>query len=140
MSNNKGLVLDYRILLEAALPGPVLPLLLKYENRADFRTPDISFPTARRALTQTLERKGVDPTEALEVFGRLAQIVEPIDAALYEIFGPPSRERVTGGDSRLWPVVAVALLFESPIWTHDEEFFGAGVAVWKTGTVELYLK
>ena len=87
MSNNKGLVLDYRILLEAALPGPVLPLLLKYENRADFRTPDISFPTARRALTQTLERKGVDPTEALEVLGRLAQIVEPIDAALYEIFG-----------------------------------------------------
>jgi hypothetical protein len=42
MSGAKGLVLDYRILLEAVLPGPVLPLLVKYESKVDFRTPDIS--------------------------------------------------------------------------------------------------
>jgi predicted nucleic acid-binding protein len=141
MSNNKGLVLDYRILLEAALQdNPVYNMLLKYENQVDFRTPDISFPTVRRALTQALERKGADPEAAFEVLTGLMKIVEPINAPLYEVFGPPARERVGAGDSRLWPVVAVALLFESPIWTHDEDFFGTGIAVWKTDTIELYLK
>jgi len=140
MSGAKGLVLDYRILLEAVLPGPVLPLLVKYESKVDFRTPDISFQTVRRSLTQTLERRGVDPSEAFAVLSRLERIVEPIDAELYETFGPPARARVASSDAVQWPVVAVALLFDSPIWTHDEDFFGAGIATWKTDKVELYLQ
>ena len=141
MSQSRSLVLDYRILLEAVLPDrPILPLLEKYESKTTFRTPDVSFSTARRALEQTLDRNGADSSAALEALVRLEQIVEPIDVDLYETFGPPARERIAGGDSKQWPVVAVALLFDSPIWTHDEDFFGAGVASWKTSTVELYLK
>jgi hypothetical protein len=113
MSLKKGLVLDYKILLQAVLPGQVLPLLEKYESTVDFRSPDVCFLTVRRTLTQTLERKGANTTEARDALARLEQIVGPID---------------------------VALLFDSPIWTHDEEFLGAGIASWRTTTVELYLK
>jgi predicted nucleic acid-binding protein len=140
MSLKKGLVLDYKILLQAVLPGQVLPLLEKYESTVDFRSPDVCFLTVRRTLTQTLERKGANTTEARDALARLEQIVGPIDVALYETVGPHARMRVTGGDPTQWPVVAVALLFDSPIWTHDEEFLGAGIASWRTTTVELYLK
>ena len=134
----KSLVLDYRIVLDAVLPGSVLPLLLKYEGKVDFRTPDVCFEAVRRSLAQTLERHGVDPSESVSTLSRLEGIIEPVNVDLYETFGPPARERVA--DSKQWPVVAVALLFESPIWTGDEDFFGAGIATWKTDKVELYLK
>ena len=35
-----------------------------------------------------------------------------------------------------WPIVAVALLLDFPIWTEDQDFFGAGVATWTTDRVE----
>lgn len=141
MSARKGLVLDYRILLAAVLPdSSVLPLLTKYESSTDFRTPEICFETVKRSLTQTLERRGVDPGPAHEALVRLAQVVESIDGGVYESRGPEARKRVAGGSSVQWPVVAVALLFDCAIWTSDEDFFGAGIASWKTNTVELYLQ
>jgi predicted nucleic acid-binding protein len=39
-----------------------------------------------------------------------------------------------------WPIVAVALLLDFPIWTEDQDFFGTGVATWTTDRVELYLR
>ena len=38
-----------------------------------------------------------------------------------------------------WPVLALALAVDAPIWTEDQDFFGSGVAIWTTATVELYL-
>ena len=35
--------------------------------------------------------------------------------------------------------VQVALALSSPIWTEDNDFFGAGVATWTTDRVELFL-
>ncbi|SRR6266550_3307246 len=141
MSPRKGLVLDYRILLGAVLPeSSVLPLLMKYESTTDFRTPEICFETVKRSLTQTLERRGVDAGSAHEALVHLERLVEPIDVDVYETCGPEARERIVGGSSIQWPVVAVALLFNCPIWTSDEDFFGAGIASWRTNTVELYLQ
>jgi predicted nucleic acid-binding protein len=37
-----------------------------------------------------------------------------------------------------WPVVALALLLECPIWTEDADFFGTGVATWTSNRVHLY--
>lgn len=140
MSSSKGLVLDSGILLRAVLPGPVFPLLMKYESSVSFRSPEMCFLTVRRSLAQTLERRGADPSEAYATLSRLERFVESIDVDLYETFGPPARERVVVGDSKQWPVVAVALLFDCPIWTQDDEFFGIGIASWRTEKVELYLK
>jgi len=37
-------------------------------------------------------------------------------------------------------VVALALALDLPIWTEDQDLFGAGVPTWTTDRVELYLK
>jgi len=39
-----------------------------------------------------------------------------------------------------WPILATALALEFPIWTEDQDFFGAGVPTWTTDRVELYLR
>jgi hypothetical protein len=42
-------------------------------------------------------------------------------------------------DTDDWPVLAVALALDCPIWTEDTDFFGCGVAIWTMDRVELYL-
>jgi predicted nucleic acid-binding protein len=37
-------------------------------------------------------------------------------------------------------VVTLALLLDVPIWTEDQDFFGAGIATWTTDRVQLYLQ
>ena len=51
-----------------------------------------------------------------------------------------ARERVSPRDPEDWPVAAVALLLEFPIWTEDQDFFGTGLSAWTTEKVELYLR
>jgi predicted nucleic acid-binding protein len=139
MNGAKGLVLDDGILLSAVVsPGPVLPLLMKYENTVRFCTPDVCFLNVRNYLAQRLGRQGLNPSEAFETLNGLERIIEPIDVDLYETSGPPARARLA--DPRHWPVIAVSLLFDYPIWTNNEDFFGTGVAAWKTDKVELYLQ
>lgn len=38
-----------------------------------------------------------------------------------------------------WPIAALALMLDCPIWTEDKDFFGSGIATWQTESVELYL-
>jgi predicted nucleic acid-binding protein len=38
-----------------------------------------------------------------------------------------------------WPILALALTLECPIWTEDDSFLGAGAATCATDRVELYL-
>ncbi|TRU47719.1 MAG: hypothetical protein EWV91_10405, partial [Microcystis aeruginosa Ma_QC_Ca_00000000_S207] len=37
-----------------------------------------------------------------------------------------------------WPILATALLFNCPIWTEDQDFFGTGVPTWTLDRVHLY--
>src|SRR5208282_1530756 len=49
------------------------------------------------------------------------------------------RDESRCGDPDDWPIVAVAMLLDLPIWTEDQDFFGSGIATWTTDRVELYL-
>ena len=51
-----------------------------------------------------------------------------------------ARSRIELRDPDDWPVAAVALLLNAPIWTEDQDFFGSGIATWTTDRVELYLR
>ena len=62
------------------------------------------------------------------------------DRSLYEGFQDLARERVSNRDPDDWPIVAVALLLDLPIWTEDQDFFVSAIATWTTDTVELYLR
>ncbi len=44
-----------------------------------------------------------------------------------------------GGDPDDWPIIATALALGCPIWTEDTDFFGCGVATWKSNSIEIFL-
>jgi len=66
--------------------------------------------------------------------------VQPVDRSLYRDFEQLARERIEIRDPDDWPVVAVGLLLDLPIWTEDQDLFGSGVATWTTDRVELFLR
>ncbi len=140
MSLKKGLVLDANILLRAVLGSRVRLVLQTYEEAAAFCSPDVCFQEAREYIPDLCERRGFDPSLALSVLEGVSRIVVPVDKSLYENFEKVARERIQLRDPDDWPVVAVALMLELPVWTEDQDFFGSGVATWTTDRVELYLR
>ena len=134
-------MLDYRTLIDALMPtSDALALMEKYETDVDFRTPELCFQMASRALRQTLERRGLDPASASTALEQLSKLVQPLEHAIYDQFEQAARERLIDDDLDQWPVLAVALAFGDGIWSQDQVFFGVGIPVWTTRTVEIYLR
>jgi predicted nucleic acid-binding protein len=140
MNSRKGLVLDANILIRAVFGQRVRQILEAYEDVAGFYSPDVCFQDARKYIPDLSERHGFDPAVGLSVLDQIGRIVEPVDRSLYEDYENLARERVLTRDPDDWPIVAVALLLDFPIWTEDRDFFGSGVATWTTDRVELYLR
>src|ERR1700676_3121985 len=129
MTQRKGLVLDANILLRAVFGQRVRELLEAFEDAVTFYSPDVCFDDARKYIPDVSARRGIDPLPALAV---LEEVIRNRGAG--------TRNRVTPRDPDDWPVVAVALLLDFPIWTEDQDFFGSGVATWTTDRVEVYLR
>jgi predicted nucleic acid-binding protein len=140
MNLRRGLVLDANILMRAVLGRRVRELLEAYEDVATFYSPDICFDDARHYVAQVLEKRGLNPETGLSVLEQMNDLVETVDQSLYGDYERLARERIEIRDPGDWPVVAVALLLDLPIWTEDQDLFGSGVATWTTGRVEIYLK
>ena len=85
-------------------------------------------------------RRGWPVEDALTLLARVSDWIEIVESTLYADFEETAKERMAGRDEDDWPVAAVALALDSPIWTEDHDFFGAGIATWTTDRVELYLK
>ena len=66
--------------------------------------------------------------------------IEQIDSETYSDFEDEARVRLRGRDEDDWPVLAVSLALDCPVWSEDADFFGTGVAVWTTNRVEIFLK
>ena len=140
MNPRKGLVLDANILMRAVLGRRVRELLETYEDAATFYSPDVCFADARRYLETELEKRGRDTATRLAALDKLSGTVRVVDRTLYGDFEQLARERIEIRDPDDWPVVAVALLLDLPIWTEDQDLFGSGVATWTTDRVELFLR
>ena len=140
MTEPKRLVLDANILLRAVFGSRVSILLETHEASSSFYTPDICFQDARKYIVVLSQSRELDPAVGLLALDELSHLVETIDASLYEAHESPARERMRSRDVDDWPVVATALLFDCPVWTEDQDFFGSGIATWTTSNVELYLR
>ncbi len=138
MNGGKGIVLDANILLRAVFGSRVRHLLESYEDRIRFFSPDVCFHDAQEYVPDICARKNLDPAPMLALLQEISRIVQPVDVSLYETFEGVSRERIGRRDPDDWPVVAVSLLLDLPVWTEDQDFFGSGIAVWTTDRVELY--
>jgi predicted nucleic acid-binding protein len=140
MNERKGLVLDANILLRAVFGTRVRSILQTYEETASFFSPDVCFDDARQYIPDVAARRKIDASAGLATLEAIRQIVQSVDRSLYERHEKAARERVSPRDPEDWPVAAVALLLELPIWTEDQDFFGTGLSSWTTEKVELYLR
>ena len=140
MKERGGLILDANILLRAVFGHRVRHILETYEDEARFYTPDVCFQDARKYIPIISEDRRLEADLGLSVLDRIGQLVEQVDRSLYEEYERSARGRVELRDPDDWPVVAVALLLDLPIWTEDQDFFGSGVATWTSDRVEIYLR
>jgi len=140
VSTTKALVLDANILLRAVFGVKVRSILERYADAAAFYSPGLCFEDARKYIPDIAKRRDVDSALAFASMDHIAQIVEVVDQSLYEDFEEPARARIKIRDVEDRPVVATALTLKAPIWTEDQDFFGAGIATWTTDRVELYLR
>lgn len=124
----------------AVLGRRVRELLETYEDTVSFYSPDVCFDDARHYLRDLSEKRGLDPEAAYAVLQQLGRMVQLVEASLYADYEQAARERIELRDPADWPVVAVALLLDLPIWTEDQDLFGSGLATWTTDRVELYLR
>ena len=133
------IVLDANILIRAVLGQKVRNTLSRFSNSAQFFTPDVCFADARKYLPALFEKRNLPADEALTVLEGLTCLIDAVDASLYGIYELEAKQRIAVRDLNDWPIVAVSLLLDCPIWTEDADFFGAGVATWTSDRVHLYL-
>ena len=140
MSVRRGLVLDANILIRAVFGERVRAILEHFEDAADFYSPDVCFDDARRYVSDLCNDRKLDAGLSLSILNQVGKLVSLVDRSLYVDREGDARKRIQHRDPDDWPVVAVALLLDFPVWTEDADFFGTGVATWTTRTVELYLR
>jgi predicted nucleic acid-binding protein len=140
MTLTRALVIDANILIRAVLGRRVRELIETYAEHVRFFTPDACVRSAQEYLPGLARRRGWPEDEGLILLARVCDWVEVVDSPLYVAFEEDARARMVSRDEDDWPVAAVALALDSPIWTEDRDFFGVGIATWTTDRVELYLK
>jgi predicted nucleic acid-binding protein len=135
------LVLDANILIRAVLGRRVRQIIETYEPRGlRFFTPDVAFDDAEKYLPLLLKKRGKAHADLQASLDYLRAIIEPVQPELYSLFEAEARLRLRGRDEADWPVLATALGLGCGVWTEDADFFGTGIAVWTTSSVEIFLK
>lgn len=134
------LVLDANILVRAILGKRVRQLLETYGSQGvRFYAPEVAFADAEKYLPALLTKRGKPTDDLPAAFDYLRSLVEPLNGDTFAGYEAAARQRLRGRDEEDWPILAAALSLACGIWTEDTDFFGAGVAVWTTDRVELFL-
>lgn len=140
MSSHKKVVLDANILIRAIFGKKIFSLLSKYEDEAEFYTPDYCVSEALCKIPEiAAARKEVSEAAESFLLRAIKSVLIVVDHSFYDEFETSARARISARDLSDWPVVATALLLNAPIWTEDKDFFGTGIATWTTDRIELYL-
>jgi predicted nucleic acid-binding protein len=135
----RALVLDANILLRAVLGPRVRNLILRYAEEVALLTPSIAVDDTREYLPALCAKRRWHLAPALEVLEQLLALLQVVEIEFLEHLESQARARISVRDAKDWPVLALALAVDAPVWTEDQDFFGSGVATWTTATVELYL-
>jgi predicted nucleic acid-binding protein len=102
--------------------------------------PAEAFHEARGHLPEVLAKRRANPDPALEALDEVGSLVQFVDRGHYRHLRDEALERIGRRDSDDWPVLALVLAADSPVWTEDQDFFGTGVATWTTDRVEIFLR
>jgi len=90
-----------------------------------------------------LAASGAMPADVLTEYRRslpvfLRQAIQVVARPTYEAREAEARERIPA-DPADWPTVALALALEAAILTHNRDFFGCGLPVWRPDIVRTHL-
>ena len=140
MGTNKRIVLDANILMRAVLGRKVKPLLEEYYASVQFFAPEVCYQDARKYLPQIFKKKNLKAGDAIDALDKLMLLVNTVESSAYSAYEIEAKQRIEVRDIDDWPVVAVALMLNCPVWTEDADFFGTGIATWTSDRVHLYLE
>ena len=134
------LILDANILIRAILGKHVRQLLETYAVQGvRFYAPEVAFADAEKYLPGLLSKRGKPTNDLPAALNYLRSLVEPLSQDTFAGYEGAARQRLRGRDEEDWPILAAALSLACGIWTEDTDFFGAGIVVWTTDRVELFL-
>jgi len=139
MTMSKWIVLDTNILIRAILGERVPNLLEKYHFYCNFITPALCYQELSNHLPQILQKRNLSLETFSDAIEKLTKIVIPIAKEIYSEYEDDAKERIGERDLNDWPILALTLSLNSPIWTEDQDFFGVGIATWNTRNIEIYL-
>jgi predicted nucleic acid-binding protein len=134
------LVLDANILIRAVLGSKVRELLLKFNNSVEFFTPDVCMEDAQKYLPTIFEKRQLPVESALDVLYRIKHLIKIVEKSIYLEQENDAKQRVKSRDIHDWPVVATALVLNSPIWSEDQDFFGVGLPIWTTDRIQIFFE
>lgn len=138
MSLLQPLVLDANILVRAVLGNKVRNFLVSNGRSVEFFIPDVCLEDANKYLPEIFEKRGIVSEVALGVLSKLMPLLQVVHASFYQEYAEEAKERIGNRDMDDWPVVATAMMLNSPIWTEDQDFFGSGLSVWTTDRIHLF--
>jgi predicted nucleic acid-binding protein len=81
------------------------------------------------------ERREIEDAAQAAVAVSVRQVPQSIYVSVEAI----ARERIPR-DPDDWPTVALALVLEAGIWTHDADFLGCGVPTWTVETLTAHVR
>lgn len=142
MGSGPRIVLDANILIRAVLGARVKEIVVANTDHAEFFAPEVAYADAERYLPEILAKhdRADEINDALAYLEQLRTIVLPVPEEAYEHRRADALSRIESRDPDDWPVLAAALVLDCPVWTEDQDFFGAGVSTWTTDRVEIYLR
>jgi hypothetical protein len=133
------IVLGANILIPALL-GKRVWQLLEITNMASGFTRRKFRMATQKYLPPLLYKRGKSDTDVPAALTYLQFLIKAIGQDAHGLFEAEARQRLRSRDQEDWPVLATALSLSCAIWTEVTDFFGAGVAVWTSDRVEIFLK
>ena len=136
----RRLVIDANILIRAVLGRRAKETITSHAEDADFFAPEVAFDNAEEHLPAVLTKfnRIAEIEPALAFLKQLRDIVAAVPEDAYLDIKAEALARIQR-DPDDWPVLAVAMLLDCPIWTEDNDFFGTGVPTWTTDRIDIYL-
>jgi predicted nucleic acid-binding protein len=95
---------------------------------------------ARAYLPAICIKRRIPAQPALDLLDNVLGLLQVVDLEFFGHLEGEARGRIAARDPDDWPMVALALAVDAPLWTQDPDFFGSGIATWTTATVERYLE
>ncbi|MCP5100409.1 MAG: PIN domain-containing protein [Chloroflexi bacterium] len=135
----RAIVLDANILFRAVLGTKVPEQLDRYKTYIDFFTPAFCYEELRKHIPRIANANNLPVEPFNEAIGTLEKVVLPLDDDIYSHREKEAKDRISNRDINDWPIVALALTLNCPVWTEDQDFFGTGLATWNSRNIEIYL-